>query len=196
MRVVNGLFYLIYFTITVPVCLVVLIFWLVRLITTVFLMVFVLLLQAWGRGGQSDRPRQIMREVLAVGPDAVDTLMSFRLNSAPVGKPADQGRDLLFELAYSVLFVAAIAGIFIFRGYLQSFGSALETPISFFLDNGLAAKLGIAYVLGSCIFAGYVLATRDRLEDGPFLNFFIPIYLLLSGIILVFMGYLAVSQMR
>jgi hypothetical protein len=129
-----------------------------------------------------------------VGPNTVATLLSYR---GAVRSQEGSGRgDFLYELAYTIVFLGAIVLLFVFKGYMESFGRAIEAPAALFSDNGLAAKLGLAYVIGSFFFAAYLITRQDPEDRSALMNFFVPIYLLVSGAALVFSGYLALGHMR
>jgi hypothetical protein len=182
-----ALFYLI----AVPVCILILIFWVVRLVITVVLMVFALVFEAWRRKAVSRRPYQIIENVAKVGPETVKTVLT-----APFREDSDeqdyQVGVLVFEVGYAVLFLIAFALIFVFEGFLYAFGQALSAPANIYSQSGVGTLLAFLYVVASLIAAAYMIL-RGHLNNGPFRELFLPAYLFLTGVMLVILLWRAAS---
>lgn len=180
----------IYYPIALLICVFVILFWLLRLTMTVVVMVFALLLEAWRNKAPSNWPYEVINQVAEVGPKTVSVLLRAPLRRGEESIGVDDGRSLVFEVVYTLLFLASLAAIIFFRGFLESFGEAVAIPQEVFADNGPAAKLGVAYVALSFIVTSYLILTTGE-RRGAFWGFVVPIYLILTGMVLIYSGYIA-----
>jgi hypothetical protein len=191
---VKYLFVCIYLAIAIPLCILVMIFWLIRLVITIGLMVFVMLLEAWRTKGVSERPMAIINSVLRVGPDTVKTILAVPFAAAPPAQ-GDTGREMLYEVGHTFVFLALLVTILFFQGYIGDVGRALTVPRGVYAGDGLIAKLGVGYVLISCGTLAFLLF-QDRMADGIMKHVVIPINLILSGLLLAVLLANAVQHLQ
>jgi hypothetical protein len=189
--IARWLMLVLFYLIAVPVCGLILIFWIVRLVITVVLMVFALVFEAWRRKGVSRRPYEIIENVTKVGPETVKTVLT-----APFREDTDEQEYqvgvLVFEVGYAVLFLVLFVLIFVFEGFFYALGKALSAPVGIYSPGGLGTLLAFLYVAASFVAAAYMMI-RENLNNGPFRELFLPAYLFLTGVMLLILVARAVS---
>lgn len=125
--VVNAIFFVVYYLITIPICLVILAFWIVMLVIAILVMVLVMVAETWLSNGVPSGPMAVIERVKTYAPKLIGDILRRPLRKLGADEEGRPSRGLL-AFIYSEAFTGIVLPILACAAVITlfaTFGSSL-----------------------------------------------------------------------
>lgn len=125
--VVNAIFFVVYYLITIPICLVILAFWIVMLVIAIFVMVLVMVAETWLSNGVPSGPMAVIERVKTYAPKLIGDILKRplrKLGADEEGKASRGPLAFIYSEAFTGIVLPILACIAVITLF-GAFGSSL-----------------------------------------------------------------------